>query len=63
MDVFTEKNSDSRLVTIYQFSKDELNLMREWIDALQDVYPKFIEPDDLLLKNKIEKLIVRLEGK
>jgi hypothetical protein len=63
MDVFTEKNSDSRLVTIYQFSKDELNLMREWIDALQDVYPKFIEPDDLLLKNKIEKLIARLEGK
>lgn len=35
-------------------NKEELNLVRQWFDATQDCAPKYIEPSDQALMDKIK---------
>lgn len=36
-----------------EFTKDEINLLRQWYNAVQDLSPEYLEPKDHELAAKI----------
>lgn len=44
-----------------ELTNDELNLCRQWFDAVQDLNPQYLEPSDFVLAKKIyEQLGMRV---
>jgi len=37
----------------YTFTKEELNIIRQWFNAVQDLNAKFLEKDDYILAKNI----------
>lgn len=42
-----------------RFSKDELDRLRQWHNALEDMAPNYLEEGDKALKQKIDELLKR----
>lgn len=38
-------------------TRDELELCRQWFDAVQDVNPEYLQPSDFVLAKKIHELL------
>jgi hypothetical protein len=56
------KSSDAATIRELLFTRGELDLMRQWFNAVQDVMPMFADKPDRALKEKIDGLLSRSAG-
>jgi hypothetical protein len=42
---------------VFQFSREELELFRQWYNSVRDVTPRYLEAPDIVLGHKVHEML------